>query len=116
GASKVHIACKRNNVEKLKQLLAVPGVDVNLKDNDGWTPLHEACNHGSYGCVMLLLDYVPGTATSNASEQGDPSACKVDLNAVGGEYNVTPLIDAVKNDHVEICRQLIQYGGEELLN
>ncbi|CAL1532204.1 unnamed protein product [Lymnaea stagnalis] len=115
GESAVHVACKRNNVEKLQQLLTVPGVDVNLKDNIGWTPLHEACHHGSYDCVMLLLKYVPNTTISSALEQEDYTACKVDLNAIGPD-GVTPLIDAVEKNHVEICRQLLKYGGQQLLN
>ena len=35
------------------------GIDVNIKDNAGWTPLHEACNHGNIECVKELLRFVP---------------------------------------------------------
>lgn len=39
---------------KVKQLLAA-GVDANCTDHAGWTPLHEACNHGNMECVRELL-------------------------------------------------------------
>ena len=38
----------------MKQLLAA-GADANSTDHAGWTPLHEACNHGHVECVRELL-------------------------------------------------------------
>ena len=35
------------------------GVNVNIQDYAGWTPMHEACNHGSTQCVKELLHFVP---------------------------------------------------------
>ena len=31
------------------------GMDPNIKDNAGWTALHEASNHGHASCVAELL-------------------------------------------------------------
>ena len=39
---------------KVKQLLAA-GADANTTDHAGWTPLHEACNHGHVESVRELL-------------------------------------------------------------
>ncbi|XP_019387929.1 PREDICTED: SMC5-SMC6 complex localization factor protein 1 [Crocodylus porosus] len=97
GETALHIACIRNKVEKLIQLLSIPGVDINVKDYAGWTPLHEACNHGSTVCVREILQRCP----------------EVDLlSQVDG---VTPLHDALSNGHVEIGKMLLQHGGPELL-
>lgn len=63
-------------------------------DYAGWTPLHEACNHGSTVCVREILQRCP----------------EVDLlSQVDG---VTPLHDALSNGHVEIGKLLLQHGGE----
>ena len=33
----------------------VQGADVNARDNCGWLPLHEACNHGHLGKSLHFL-------------------------------------------------------------
>ncbi|XP_021235392.1 SMC5-SMC6 complex localization factor protein 1 isoform X2 [Numida meleagris] len=97
GQTALHGACIRNKVERLIQLLSSPGIDINSKDYAGWTPLHEACNHGSTVCVSEILQRCP----------------EVDLlSQVDG---VTPLHDALSNGHVEIGKLLLQHGGPVLL-
>ncbi|XP_006867939.1 PREDICTED: ankyrin repeat domain-containing protein 32 [Chrysochloris asiatica] len=97
GETALHRACINNQVEKLILLLSVPGIDINVKDNVGWTPLHEACNYGNTVCVQEILQRCP----------------EVDLlTQVDG---VTPLHDALSNGHVEIGKLLLQHGGPVLL-
>ncbi|OXB75712.1 UNVERIFIED_CONTAM: hypothetical protein H355_016229 [Colinus virginianus] len=97
GQTALHGACIRNKVERLIQLLSSPGIDINCKDYAGWTPLHEACNHGSTVCVSEILQRCP----------------EVDLlSQVDG---VTALHDALSNGHVEIGKLLLQHGGPVLL-
>ncbi|RMC17987.1 hypothetical protein DUI87_04862 [Hirundo rustica rustica] len=65
---------------------------ISCDDYAGWTPLHEACNHGSTVCVHEILERCP----------------EVDLlSQVDG---VTPLHDALSNGHVEIGKLLLQHG------
>ncbi|XP_038621430.1 SMC5-SMC6 complex localization factor protein 1 isoform X2 [Tachyglossus aculeatus] len=97
GETALHRACINNKVEQLILLLSLPGTDINVKDYAGWTPLHEACNHGSTVCVREILQRCP----------------EVDLlTQVDG---VTPLHDALSNGHVEIGKLLLQHGGLVLL-
>ncbi|XP_032940812.1 SMC5-SMC6 complex localization factor protein 1 isoform X3 [Catharus ustulatus] len=97
GETTLHKACRNNKVEKLIQLLSLPGTDINVRDCAGWTPLHEACNHGSTVCVHEILERCP----------------EVDLlSQVDG---VTPLHDALSNGHLEIGKLLLQHGGPVLL-
>ncbi|XP_075397400.1 SMC5-SMC6 complex localization factor protein 1 isoform X2 [Tenrec ecaudatus] len=97
GETALHRACINNQVEKLIFLLSLPGIDINVKDNAGWTPLHEACNYGNTVCVQEILQRCP----------------EVDLlTQVDG---VTPLHDALSNGHVEIGKLLLQHGGPVLL-
>jgi ankyrin repeat protein len=46
-------------VSRVSEILSVSNVDVNAKDNFGWTPIHEAVSHGSVDIVKLLLDFQP---------------------------------------------------------
>ncbi|XP_029324067.1 SMC5-SMC6 complex localization factor protein 1 isoform X5 [Mus caroli] len=97
GETALHRVCIKNQVERLIFLLSLPGIDINVKDNAGWTPLHEACNYGNTECVQEILQRCP----------------EVDLlTQVDG---VTPLHDALSNGHVEIGKLLLQHGGPELL-
>ena len=41
--------------EQVKELLD-NGADVNEKNNDGWTPLHEACYYVREDTVKLLIE------------------------------------------------------------
>ncbi|XP_041760476.2 SMC5-SMC6 complex localization factor protein 1 isoform X1 [Coregonus clupeaformis] len=97
GETLLHRACKKNQVETLLQILALPGTDVNVKDHAGWTPLHEACNHGSIACVEALLRHQPAPHL---------------YSQVGG---VSPLHDALLGGHTDIAMMLLQHAGSDLL-
>lgn len=63
-------------------------------DHAGWTPLHEACNHGSAECVQALLQHCPNLQLASQVE------------------GVSPLHDALQNQHTHIAKMLLQRGGE----
>lgn len=50
----------------------------------GWTPLHEACNHGHSDVVSILIN----------------KGANMNVRGMGGD---TPLHDAVVNDHSQVC-------------
>ncbi|KAK5890559.1 hypothetical protein CesoFtcFv8_014072 [Champsocephalus esox] len=54
GESPLHLAAIKGDVEAVKEFLE-QGADPNLKDNAGWTPLHEACNLGHLPVVEVLV-------------------------------------------------------------
>ncbi|KAF7670348.1 hypothetical protein LDENG_00010180 [Lucifuga dentata] len=97
GETLLHRACKRNQVETLLQILALPDTDVNVKDHAGWTPMHEACNHGSTACVEALLRHHPAPILNSQ---------------VAG---VSPLHDALLNGHMDIAKMLLEHAGSVLL-
>lgn len=97
GETLLHRACKRNQVDTVLKILALPDCDVNIQDHAGWTPLHEACNHGSTGCVQALLRHYPPPVVNSQ---------------VGG---VSPLHDALLNGHIDIAKLLLEHGGSVIL-
>jgi serine/threonine-protein phosphatase 6 regulatory ankyrin repeat subunit B len=48
---------KSNNIEAIKYLLDNKLIDINIQDNDGWTPLMYASHNNYIEIVKLLLSY-----------------------------------------------------------
>ena len=65
------------------------------RDHCGWTPLHEACNHGYEDIVGLLIE--------NGAVIDDPGGANCE--------GMTPLIDAAINGHEGIVKLLIGKGA-----
>jgi ankyrin repeat protein len=72
--------------------------EVDLRDGDGWTPLHVAAHKGHVDIIILLLQWNP-----------DVSA-KVDVAPINFGY--TPLHFAAKYGHVEAVQTLIDRGAD----
>uniref|UniRef100_W5M0D4 SMC5-SMC6 complex localization factor 1 n=1 Tax=Lepisosteus oculatus TaxID=7918 RepID=W5M0D4_LEPOC len=92
GETLLHRVCKQNQAEKLITILSLPGTDINVKDHAGWTPLHEACNHGSAACVRAILRLCPG----------------VDL--LGPAGGLSPLQDALLAGHADVAGLLLRHA------
>ena len=48
----LHVAVRRGHTECVKKLMLAPGIDVNIKDTDGMTPVMRAS--GNYEILKLL--------------------------------------------------------------
>uniref|UniRef100_A0A6U5I3U4 Uncharacterized protein n=1 Tax=Corethron hystrix TaxID=216773 RepID=A0A6U5I3U4_9STRA len=55
--TQAHATAASGNTSRLKELLENDGDLVERKDENGWTPLHEAVNAGQMDCVKILLEY-----------------------------------------------------------
>lgn len=57
GLSLIHWASDRGNLEILKVILNIKGIDINLQDSEGQTAVFYASSCGHKTCVQLLLDH-----------------------------------------------------------
>lgn len=110
GESVLHVAAIKGDYEQVKKLLD-QGVPPNVTDNaggcaielgkhyissislPGWTPLHEACNHGHFNVASILIK-----AGGN-------------VNAKGYE-DVTPLHDAALVGQLKLVKLLLSHGAD----
>lgn len=60
------VACRRYEVAlSMAESLLSNGADVNVAQQGGWTPLHQAAGHGQIEMVRLLLNYGADVASKN---------------------------------------------------
>ncbi len=90
----LHTAAAKGDVECVRELLK-RGMNPNIKDRRGWTPLHYAVKAGHYDIVWLLLDYGANPNTR-----------------VGDGTGVTPLHLAVRNQNYDIAKLLLNAGAK----
>ncbi|XP_050465213.1 tonsoku-like protein [Cataglyphis hispanica] len=98
GETQLHVACINGDVGTVEKLLS-SGHSTNVRDHCGWSPLHEAANHGFVDIAELLLRH-----GANINDPGGVS-CK----------GVTPLHDAACCGHFSMMQLLIQHGANVTL-
>ena len=92
GKHLIHKAANIGNVERVKQLLSA-GVDIDLKNKAGGTPLHAASVSGRIEVVKLLISKLANVNAQN--RQG-----------------VTPLSLAIDRKHPEVAKLLRENGAK----
>ncbi|XP_040467705.1 ankyrin repeat and SOCS box protein 3 isoform X1 [Falco naumanni] len=121
------LAARRGDAAALRELVA-QGYSIDVPDNRGWVPLHEAAAHDSAGCLRLLLQAAPSDDYINSktfegmcalhlsARYGSLESVRVLLEA-GADPNevtteaTTPLFLAVENGHADIVNLLLQHGA-----
>lgn len=91
--SLLHYAAEANELEIAKYLVE-SGIEVDVLDDDGETPLFSAAASGEADVLRYLL-----------SKGANP-------NAKGSRWSHTPLHRASASDNIEGARILIQYGAD----
>ena len=81
-----------NNAYKCLQVLIEQGINVNIPDDDGETPLHKACSFNNVESIKLLL--------LNGANVNIPD-----------NYGSAPLHFACENNIVEVVKLLILNGA-----
>ncbi len=99
----------------VKRLLATAKIDVDSKDNDGWTPLTYAAANGHDAVVKLLL--ATKKVDINAKDTTDdrtPLGWAAAKACSKEKYGQMPLGDRVFNGYGEIVKMLLAEEGFEV--
>ncbi|XP_069103411.1 uncharacterized protein [Argopecten irradians] len=97
GETILHRAARMGHTEIALHCVQSGRVDVNVRDNAGYTPLHESCVSGNRSIAHLLLSR--GANVNCSSQDG-----------------IRPIHDAVENDNVELVRMLLAFGADPTLS
>ncbi|XP_041524795.1 ankyrin repeat and SOCS box protein 3 isoform X5 [Microtus oregoni] len=125
--STVGLAAREGNIKILRKLLK-KGRSVDVADNRGWMPIHEAAYHNSVECLQMLLhtdsseNYIKTKtfegfcALHLAVSQGHWKITQILLEA-GADPNATtleettPLFLAVESGQIDVLKLLLQHGA-----
>jgi hypothetical protein len=98
-------AVRRGDVEEVRELLE-KGADVNAKNNDGWTPLHDAAGHDHVDFARLLVE---NGADVNA--KNNDGKTPIDIAREKGHNDIVKLLElptlellGFENDGIEAER------------
>ena len=127
GWNPLHSAVRGGNEAIIETLLS-SGLDIDSRGNNGTTPLMLAAAKGDEKTVDLLLskgadphlkNFIGRNLLHAAAEGGNISIVKsmlsrgIDIDSKDDESSsVTPLIIAVKENHVEVMKYLLQKGAD----
>ncbi|XP_038607034.1 ankyrin repeat and SOCS box protein 3 isoform X1 [Tachyglossus aculeatus] len=122
------LASREGNADRLRALLR-RGCSVDVADNRGWMPIHEAAHHNAPECLRLLIHADPSEkyiktktfegscALHLATIRGHLEIVRILLEA-GADANsftleeTTPLFLAVENGHTEVAKLLAEHGAD----
>ncbi|NWJ10085.1 ASB3 protein, partial [Crypturellus undulatus] len=125
--SAVGLAARKGDVKMLKKLIK-EGYSIDVPDNRGWMPIHEAAVCNSRECLKLLIRAAPSEKYLQAKTFEAMSALHLsvshgcaesvstllgagaDPNEVTAEES-TPLFLAVEKGHTDIVKLLLQHGA-----
>lgn len=122
----------RAEAEELIRMLVERGADINARDQNGRTPLHQAVGAGLHGMVGLLCQWgadpsvvgckaigMGNTMLHQAAIRGDGEMIRLLLRAAphldvhaGGQNGLTPLCLAARANKQEAAKALLEGGAD----
>lgn len=130
SAEPIHDAVKAGDLAKVQEIEASEHVvDIDIKDEQGYTPLHWAVDVGSLEISSLLLekgadvnavDNEKNTPLHIASDKGRPKAVALliehgaDVNTSWNSNSKTPLQLAIVNGRIATVTVLLNHGATVL--
>jgi ankyrin repeat protein len=97
GKTPLHVACESADCLEVCQYLVdlMENLDIDLMDDEGWTPLHLACYKGRVALTKWLLRDMHANPKLGIKEDGS-----------------TPMHLACQEGFVEIVKLLLEQGGD----
>jgi cytohesin len=92
-ADSLFVAAGHGDLAEVKRLVVDCGVDPNIQDNNGWTPLHDAAFWDHPEIVEFLLEH--GADPNIQDNDGD-----------------TPLHIAARRDYCVVVKLLLNHGAD----
>ena len=118
----LYTACLTENLPRIKEILAMPDIDVSQPIENGNTALHMACFQGNVAAITLLLAHSSSrvnainneraTALLSACWRGQGMAVTLLLRSSGIDFHLaandgaTPLMVAWERGHINIVIQI----------
>ena len=129
GHNALHLAARGGHEGFINLMLDKTAIDINSRDNDGWTPLHHACAKEKPLAIMLLIekgadvnavDNDGMTPLHRAMTEGSDDAIDAYVKALGAkaDYDVlsekgdTPLQHAVRRGLERSINKLLAAGAD----
>ena len=99
----LHLAVNRGDDDAVRCILDNSMIAVNVKDNYGWQPLHDASNSGQTAiCLLLIKNRARVDAKCKWRNQTEPDI----------EAHLTPLQLAASNGHNDTVMSLLDFGAD----
>ncbi|KAK8087878.1 hypothetical protein PG997_002839 [Apiospora hydei] len=123
GKTHLHMAARSDDIRVITRYISEPGADVNAKDFQCRTPLHDASENFAAAKLLLgngadvsAVDNVGRTPLHEATRSGDHSVARLLLVNVARAMAVdnggrTSLHDASLFGHLEVVRLLLDAGA-----
>jgi len=93
GSTELHYAAQKGDVDMAKQHIKDQGPKkVNAKDENGWTPLHEASRRGHFELIKLLVE---NGAQVNATTKSGESALYMIKKHKSKESSIIEFLESV---------------------
>ena len=90
GRTKLHIAANNGAYHVMREMLNEEGININVKDNNGWTALHFAAQSNHFEIIDLLLE---NKADPNLHDnQGNGPLWIAAMNANGKYHGILSLL------------------------
>ncbi|NXI49919.1 RAI14 protein, partial [Chloroceryle aenea] len=117
GKTAFHLAATKGHGECLR-IMVTHGADVTAQDGAGHSALHLAAKNSHPDCIKRLLQgKCPADSTDNSGKTALHYAvqllcehkCPINVKDLDGNI---PLLLAVQNGHVEVCKYLLDHGAD----